>query len=197
MFIKRVMVSGARCVQSGEHQGVPSNAALMAISAVSKSRISPPQNDVGILPQKARSAAAKFNTDLFLHLHLVDSGQLELDGSSAVMMLVSGVFSARWLSTGLVSPIPLTVTSTCRRVSEWLFELVSESCSNRALVCRDAGFSLSSNRMTIFSPHNVGRVLTRKSELLLLRPGYLQHDAAVLRRRFSLMSSFAMIFTRR
>ena len=42
-------------------------------------------------------------------------------------------------------------------------------------------FSLSSNRMTIFSPNRVGTVETRKSSSFILPSLVLDHDAAVLR----------------
>src|ERR1039458_9443159 len=128
MFIRRVMVSGAPLVCSVESTRWPVSAALMAISAVSKSRISPTrmmlgscrrndrraaakfnpicsfictwltppnwnstgssdrkianfadENDVGILPQERSESGGKVQSDLLLHLHLVDAAQLEFD----------------------------------------------------------------------------------------------------------------------
>ncbi len=54
-------------------------AALIATSAVSKSRISPTRMMFGSWRRKERSAAAKLRPICSLHLHLVDAGEIELD----------------------------------------------------------------------------------------------------------------------
>ena len=61
MFIKRLMVEGASFVCSVESTRWPVSAALTAISAVSKSRISPTRMMLGSCRKKARSADAKFS----------------------------------------------------------------------------------------------------------------------------------------
>ena len=61
MFIRRDMVEGASLVWSVERTKWPVSAALMAISAVSKSRISPTRMILGSCRRKARKAAAKFS----------------------------------------------------------------------------------------------------------------------------------------
>ena len=58
-------------VQRGEHDD-DRERRLIAISAVSKSRISPTEDDVRILARKERSVAAKLGP-IDLHLHLVDA----------------------------------------------------------------------------------------------------------------------------
>ena len=79
MFISRLIVLGASLVCSVESTRWPVSAALTAISAVSKSRISPTRMMFGSCRRKARSAAAKFRPMFSLDLHLVDAGQVELD----------------------------------------------------------------------------------------------------------------------
>jgi hypothetical protein len=38
------------------------------------------QNDVGILPQESAQGSGEVEADLLLHLHLVDTAELELNG---------------------------------------------------------------------------------------------------------------------
>ena len=75
--------------------------------------------------------------------------------------------------------------------------LTSDSGSKPSLVMSSRRFSLSSNRSTIFSPQSVGSVETRKSSCFFLPPICI---FSMMRpscgRRFSLMSSFAMILRR-
>jgi hypothetical protein len=59
MFMRRLMVDGASFVCSVERTRWPVSAALTAISAVSKSRISPTRMMFGSCRRKDRSAAAK------------------------------------------------------------------------------------------------------------------------------------------
>ena len=61
MFIKRLIVEGASLVCSVESTRWPVSAAFTAISAVSKSRISPTRMMLGSCRRKARRAEAKFN----------------------------------------------------------------------------------------------------------------------------------------
>ena len=93
MFIRRLIVDGASLVCSVESTRWPVMAALIAISAVSKSRISPTRMMFGSWRRNERSAAAKLRPICSLHLHLVDPRRLNSTGSSAVMMLTSGVLS--------------------------------------------------------------------------------------------------------
>ena len=60
MFIKRLMVDGASFVCSVDNTIWPVSAALTAISAVSKSRISPTRMMFGSWRRNDRRAAAKF-----------------------------------------------------------------------------------------------------------------------------------------
>ena len=43
-------------------------------------------DDVGVLPQERAQRRGEVQPDVLVHLHLVDAGQVELDGSSAVEM---------------------------------------------------------------------------------------------------------------
>ena len=61
MFIKRLIVDGASFVCSVESTKWPVSAAFTAISAVSKSRISPTRIMLGSWRRKARKADAKFS----------------------------------------------------------------------------------------------------------------------------------------
>ena len=79
MFIRRLIVLGASLVCSVESTRWPVSAALTAISAVSKSRISPTRMMFGSWRRNERSAAAKLRPMFSLHLHLVDAGEVELD----------------------------------------------------------------------------------------------------------------------
>ena len=90
MFIRRLIVDGASFVCSVESTRWPVSAALMAISAVSKSRISPTRMMFGSWRRNDRSVAAKFNPiDSFICTWLIP-GRLNSTGSSAVMMFTSG-----------------------------------------------------------------------------------------------------------
>ena len=99
----------------------------------------------------------------------------------------------------LVFPDPVgPVTSTMPhgfRIA--VSNLASDSLSNPSFVMSSINLSLSSRRMTIFSPKSVGRQETRKSmsfglpsswKRILMRPSW--------GRRFSEMSSLAMILMR-
>ena len=79
MFMRRVMVSGAPLVCSVESTRWPVSAALMAISAVSKSRISPTRMMLGSCRRKARRAAAKFRPICSFICTWLTPPQLELD----------------------------------------------------------------------------------------------------------------------
>ena len=116
------------------------------------------------------------------------------------MMFVSGVFSRAIAEYRvLVFPDPVgPVTSTIPYGFKIAFSnLTSDSDSKPSLVISSRRFSLSSNRSTIFSPHNVGSVLTRKSNCFFLPLIFI---FSMMRpscgSRFSLMSSLAMILSR-
>ena len=91
MFIRRFTVLGASLVCSVDSTRWPVSAALTAISAVSKSRISPTRMMLGSWRRNERSAAAKFRPMLSLTCTWLTPARLNSTGSSAVMMLVSGV----------------------------------------------------------------------------------------------------------
>ncbi len=93
MFIRRLIVLGASLVCSVDSTRWPVSAALTAISAVSKSRISPTRMMFGSWRRNERRAAAKFRPIESLTLTWLTPGRLNSTGSSAVMMLVSIVFS--------------------------------------------------------------------------------------------------------
>jgi hypothetical protein len=91
MFIKRLIVLGASLVCSVDSTRWPVSAALTAISAVSKSRISPTRMMLGSCRRKDRSAAAKLRPMFSRICTWLMPTRLNSTGSSAVMMLVSGV----------------------------------------------------------------------------------------------------------
>ena len=91
MFISRLIVLGASLVCSVESTRWPVSAALTAISAVSKSRISPTRMMFGSWRRNERSAAAKFRPMFSRTCTWLTPARLNSTGSSAVMMLVSGV----------------------------------------------------------------------------------------------------------
>ena len=100
----------------------------------------------------------------------------------------------------LVLPLPVgPVTSTIPQGLPIAFSsFFSESGSNPSFVMSSISLSLSSRRMTIFSPNSVGRHETRKS--ISLVPPSVSPKRILMRpscgSRFSAMSSFAMIFRR-
>ncbi len=73
MFIRRLTVLGASLVCSVDSTRWPVSAALTAISAVSKSRISPTRIDVRVLAQEAAQRRREVQADALAHLHLVDA----------------------------------------------------------------------------------------------------------------------------
>ena len=91
MFMRRLIVEGASFVWSVESTRWPVSAALTAISAVSKSRISPTRMMFGSCRRNERSAAAKFRPIWSFIWTWLMPGRLNSTGSSAVMMFVSGV----------------------------------------------------------------------------------------------------------
>ena len=91
MFISRLIVLGASLVCSVESTRWPVSAALTAISAVSKSRISPTRMMFGSWRRNERSAAAKFSPMFSRTWTWLTPTRLNSTGSSAVMMLVSVV----------------------------------------------------------------------------------------------------------
>ena len=93
MFMSRLMVLGASFVCRVDSTRWPVRLALMAISAVSKSRISPTRMMLGSCRRKDLSAAAKLRPICSFICTWLMPGKLNSTGSSAVMMLVSTVFS--------------------------------------------------------------------------------------------------------
>ncbi len=92
MFSRREIVDGASLVCTLDSTRWPVSAALMAISVVSKSRISPTRMMFGSWRRKERSAAANVSPICSLIWTWLMPRKLYSTGSSAVMMLVSGVF---------------------------------------------------------------------------------------------------------
>ena len=79
MFIRRLTVLGASLVCSVESTRWPVSAALTAISAVSKSRISPTRMMFGSWRRNDAQRGGEVQADALAHLHLVDAGEVELD----------------------------------------------------------------------------------------------------------------------
>ena len=90
MFIRRVSVVGASLVCSVDSTMWPVCAALIAISPVSRSRISPTMMMSGSWRRKALSATAKVRPAFSLTLTWLMPGRLISAGSSAVEMLMPG-----------------------------------------------------------------------------------------------------------
>src|SRR5207247_5029957 len=90
MSMIRLIVLGASLVWSVERTRWPVNAALVAMEAVSRSRISPTMMMLGSWRRNAFSAAENVSpTSSWISTWLIPS-RLYSTGSSAVMMLVSG-----------------------------------------------------------------------------------------------------------
>ena len=200
MFMRRLTVLGASLVWSVDSTRWPVSAALTAISAVSKSRISPTRMMFGSCRRNDRSAAAKFSPMFSLTCTWLTPTRLNSTGSSAVMMLVSIVLTFEIAEHSVfVLPLPVgPVTRTMphgRRMAA--SNLVSDSGSNPSFVMSSISLSLSSSRMTIFSPKSVGRTDTRKS-ISFAVPLSLKRILMRLScgSRFSAMSSFARILMR-
>ena len=92
MFSRRVSVVGASLVCSVDSTRWPVCAALIAMSAVSRSRISPTMMMSGSCRRNARSAAAKVRPAFSLTLTWLMPGSWISAGSSAVEMLTPGWF---------------------------------------------------------------------------------------------------------
>ena len=73
MFISRLIVLGASLVCSVESTRWPVSAALTAISAVSKSRISPTRMMFGSWRRNDAQRGGEVQADVLAHLHLVDA----------------------------------------------------------------------------------------------------------------------------
>ena len=95
MFIRRLIDDGASLVWRVESTRWPVMAALIATSAVSKSRISPTRMMFGSWRRNERSAAAKLRPICSRVWTWLMPERLNSTGSSAVMMLTSGVLM-RW-----------------------------------------------------------------------------------------------------
>ena len=91
MFSMRVRVVGASLVCSVDITRWPVIAALIATSAVSKSRISPTRMMLGSWRRKERSEVAKLSPICSFICTWLMPARLNSTGSSAVMMLTSGV----------------------------------------------------------------------------------------------------------
>jgi hypothetical protein len=93
MFLRRSSVEGASLVCRVDITRWPVCAALMAISAVSMSRISPTMITSGSWRRKARSAAEKVRPAFSLTLTWLMPARLISAGSSAVEMFTPGLLS--------------------------------------------------------------------------------------------------------
>ena len=108
MSTRRVSVCGASFVCSVDSTKWPVCAALMAISAVSRSRISPTMMTSGSWRRNARMAAAKVSPTFGLTLTWLTPGRLISAGSSAVEMLVSSrLRMLRPVYSDTVLPLPV------------------------------------------------------------------------------------------
>ena len=86
MSMSRVTALGASFVWSVERTRCPVSDAWIAISAVSRSRISPISTTSGILPHDRAQRRRERESRLLVHLHLDDSRQRYSIGSSTVTM---------------------------------------------------------------------------------------------------------------
>ena len=91
MFMRRVSVAGASLVCRVESTMWPVCAALIAISPVSRSRISPTMMMSGSWRRKALSATGNVSPALSLMFTWLTPGRLISAGSSAVEMLMPGL----------------------------------------------------------------------------------------------------------
>ena len=185
MFISRLMVLGASLVCSVESTRWPVSAALTAISAVSKSRISPTRMMFGSCRRKERSAAAKFSPMFSRICTWLTPGRLNSTGSSAVMMLVSGVLIREIDEYSvLVLPLPVgPVTSTMPHG----FWIASSKLGERLRLEAELGH-VEHQLVLVEQPHDdllaEQRRQARHAEVDLLRPAGVVEadlDAAVLR----------------
>ena len=87
----RVIADGASLVCSVDSTRWPVSAAWIAISAVSRSRISPTMMMSGSWRISVRMPLGEVDADVVLHLHLVECGSTISIGSSTVQTLTSGV----------------------------------------------------------------------------------------------------------
>ena len=108
MSIRRVSVFGASFVCSVDSTRWPVCAALMAISAVSRSRISPTMITSGSWRRNARSAEANVRPTFGLTFTWLTPGRLISAGSSAVEMFVSSLLRMfRPVYSDTVLPLPV------------------------------------------------------------------------------------------
>ena len=197
MLRRRDTVDGASLVWSVDSTRWPVSAALTAISAVSKSRISPTMMMFGSWRRNARSAVAKFRPMSSCIWTWLIPCRLNSTGSSAVEMLRSSVLSSDIAEYSVVVlPDPVgPVTSTIPYGFEIAYlKSPSGLTSKPSFVMSSCRFVLSRRRMTIFSPNSVGRTETRKSISRLLPILSLMRPSCGSRR--SAMSSDAMILRR-
>ena len=95
MSIRRVRAEGASFVWRVENTRCPVSDAWIAISAVSRSRISPTRMMFGAWRSIARRMRLKSSPMLCRTWHWLIPARLYSTGSSAVMILTSGRFSSR------------------------------------------------------------------------------------------------------
>ena len=196
MSIRRFTALAASLVCSVASTRWPVSDAWIAICAVSKSRISPIMITSGSCRRIARRALAKVRSILAFTCVCPTPGNSYSIGSSTVMMLLCAASS--WLRAAysvvvLPEPVgPVTRMMPCGWEMSFLSRASESPCMPTA-----SRFSLlsllSSKRNTARSPCELGSVLTRTSTARVPMRREMRPSCG---RRFSEMSSSAMIFRR-
>ncbi|OQA09191.1 MAG: hypothetical protein BWY66_00669 [bacterium ADurb.Bin374] len=196
MFSRRLMVDGASFVWSVEMTRWPVMAALIAMLAVSKSRISPIMMTSGSWRRNERSAAPKSRPMSAWHWTWLMPIRLYSTGSSAVMMLIAGLFSKNSDEYRVVVfPEPVgPVTSTMPFGALTPSMNSSSTCGSKPRSVRlTLRLPWSSRRMQTFSPQTHGTSETRRSTLRSARWSLMRPSCG---QRVSAMSRFAMTLMR-
>ena len=121
MFIRRVRVDGASLVCRVENTMWPVCAALIAMSAVSRSRISPTMMMSGSWRRNDFSATGKVRPALSLTLTWFTPGRLISAGSSAVEMLMPGLLMTfRQVYSDTVLPEPVGPVTSTMPYGRWM-----------------------------------------------------------------------------
>jgi len=162
----RVIVLGASLVCSVLNTVWPVNEAWTAISAVSKSRISPTRMRSGSCRKMARRQAAKV-TPISASIGIWTNPSMSYStGSSVVMILSSTLFnSARAEYSVVVLPDPVGPVTRIMPLGMLMHlrSRASVSSSKPTRVKSRATTERSRTRITTLSPNMVGSTLTRRS----------------------------------
>ncbi len=191
MFSRRVSVEGASLVCSVESTRCPVCEALTAMSAVSRSRISPTMITSGSWRRNARSTVANVRFAFSLILTWLTPWRLISTGSSTLEMFRSEVFStfnAEYSDT--VFPLPVGPVTRIMPWGRWIASMYRSSwCASKPSRSRLMTPPAESRiRITTFSPCTVGKVLTRKStarffdSVIFIRPSCGTRRSAMSRR---------------